>query len=314
MFELARPKGLEIFYCNRTKAMQDTKVLGPGTYAWRVPQNIRMVAWWGCGGGGGGGGGCSGLQDTQRGGGAGGSGGNVGSGFIPAIFLPETIFIKIGPGGIGGGPDTNGTSGGAIYASFEEISTVGEVQSTFLAIGGGAAGLAGTIAAGGTSSPSGSTNPGWYGTDFSNGHYVGYGGSAGGTTGIGTQITLSTGDIRPGAGTGGAGCAATYAAADGGSINVGNIDQTNGNRPGGVGAVGGGGAGLDGYTIWMHQNPFALQLRSIGATGGGNSNTGTGGNGGQGVGFGAGGGGGGAGVTGGIGGRGGDGILLISYW
>lgn len=276
-------------------------------HTWNKPSWARSIFIVCISGGGGGGGGCSGPADSQRGGGAGGSGGSVARGFLPSSFCPSTLFIKVGQGGAGGGPDSSGESGVASTVGLwvdgdGTLSSYSFLVTTDTAIGG----PPGTTAAGGASvSVSGSI------TTYFKCLYTKSGGrpsGAGGATGAGGNGTQQPPSL--GGGYGGAGCAAVYSAAGGGSYGNG-FSPLYGNSPGtGTGAAGGGGQGPDGITVWL---PGEYVFSSLGGSGGGNANTGLGGNGGNG-GLGAGGGGGGAGFTGGRGGAGGDGAVIIACW
>lgn len=301
MFELAGPIKFDVFYHNPRPQS--------GRYMWIVPKTAKMLYWWGCGGGGGGGGGCSGAQDTQRGGGAGGCGGNTICGFAPTIMLPEVLYIEVGAGGEGGGPDTDGVNGGATGYTYTETSLTGIGQGSFF-VAGGPRGQKGTTTAGGVSANTGSTL-GTIGFDFAT-NLIGGSGGSGGLTGSGSTTTPTSNTHTTG-GAGGGGCPATYVTGRGGDVNITNQSFSTGSVFGGEGGAAAGNPGGNGYTVWADKQPFNMLIRSVGGAGGGNSNTGTGGNGGFG-GIGSGGGGGGAGLTGGTGGRGGDGVLILAYW
>lgn len=286
-------------------------VIFENTNQWSLPPKARMVYWWGCGGGGGGGGGCSGAQDTTRGGGGGGSASSIGWGFYPSPLFPEKLYIEIPDGGIGGGPDQDGTGGGTLFVADSAPATpIGgsTYQNVIINVVGGGRGFLGTTTAGGAASNSGSANL-TNGLDIS---FLAIGGTGltGGGFGNGSGTTITSGTlVSPGAG--GAGCPVPFNAQSGGTLFVNEAQST---YSGGTGNITlNGNPGVNGQTLWLEKQPFAALMRSWGGTGGGNSNTGTGGRGGDG-GYGSGGGGGGAGVVGGSGGNGGPGILIIAYW
>lgn len=299
MYNLPEPWSVEIIYANNQLQQ----------HPWQVPKRAKMLHVWACSGGGGGGGGCSGTANTLRGGGAGGSAGNLGWVMLPTIMCPDVLYFTIGQGGAGGGPDTDGTWGESTHVSFNTNPNGVQYSYIILSLAGNGGGGKGTNIAGGTAAGTGSGNSN-VGFSFEDtgidGPYIGGAGTVGTN---GSQVSLYNCVISPG--TGGAGSAATYTAADGGNYFVGWESQTF--RSGGAGAAGGGGSGRDGTTQWNTHHPGAYMIKSIGGTGGGNANTGPGGNGGAG-GIGSGGGGGGGGTTGGTGGKGGDGIAIISYW
>lgn len=275
---------------------------------WALPKKARMIYWWGCSGGGGGGGGCSGPQDTQRGGGGGGTAANIAWGFSPAPMFPDYIYIGVGSGGAGGGPDTAGSQGGSLFVARESAGPGGTIQHVVISAQTGLAGSAGTTTSGGSANQSGTSQPG-IGLDFGAANFIGTTsqGTTGGLIANGANLNGFAGSALTG-GTGGAGSASSYTAFSGGNITLNGTTYL-----GGAGSASLGGNGTDGQTFWLEKQPFAAMMRSTGGTGGGNSNTGIGGNGGY-AGYGSGGGGGGAGITGGSGGAGGPAVLIISYW
>lgn len=301
MYNIPEPWGTDILYPNTSNREQ----------TWIVPKRAKMIHIWASAGGGGGGGGCSGSANTLRGGGQAGGAASVGWVLIPTIMCPDVLYVTVGQGGAGGGPDTDGTNGEQTVISQTTKSNADSSASQYylLALAGQVGGTKGTTSG---NSPAGGTGSLIYNLGFSftsTGLMNPYTGGAGSSGTNAAQVSLYDCIVSPG--TGGAGSAATYVAANGGNYFVGW--ESSSFRSGGAGNATGGGRGIDGTTQWNSHHPGAYMIKAIGGTGGGNANTGNGGNGGNG-GIGSGGGGGGAGITGGTGGRGGDGVVIISYW
>lgn len=276
---------------------------------WLKPKNATLLYILAIGGGGGGGGGFSGAAGSTRGGGGGGGSGGVCRLIIPAVLVPDSLFVKVGNGGVGGtGSGSAGTAGtrsfvftrrgGAAGVSNENVLIV---SSNGTANGGGA----GTGAAAGSAGASVSASSQTQARGLSFGIFLsqaGIGGSAGGVhTGAngGGQDPLASFYV-------GGGCG-------GGGVGTGNTNTVGGSGTGqneSFPTIQGGFIGTReaqaGTTLWLPQYP----LCAAGGTGGGSNGTGTGQNGANG-GMGSGGGGGGGGVTGGAGGRGGGGIVII---
>src|ERR1051326_6336478 len=84
---------------------------------WYKPRNITMVYFLAVGGGGGGGGGASGTTAQSRGGGGGGGAPACGKNILPAIFLPDILYVEPGRGGVGGGAGIAGAAGIPSYVS-----------------------------------------------------------------------------------------------------------------------------------------------------------------------------------------------------
>lgn len=257
------------------------------TSTWTVPDNIDSLLNVSLFGGGGGGGGNGGT------GGGGGGGGHMVSKVL--TVTPRQVYsIIIGAGGNGGSAGYNsGTAGGNGGAtSF----------GTLASANGGSGGTAGR--------------------DSGNTSYAGDGGS-GGTGGGGAGAKSANGTVSDGTGgsgsyggSGGRGLSNSSAAGNGGN----GIAAAGGTGAGGAGSGGGGGGGGYGGKGGDGGEP------NFGGGGGGGGygaygNGGRGGNntpspywGGDGGTAAGGGGGGAAGVTSGIGGKGGDGICILTYW
>ena len=94
---------------------------------WEKPRGINMIRITCIGGGGGGGGGATNNSTTARGGGAGGSSGGFTSLLIPAIFLPDVLYVSVGDGGTGGAAGNPAGLGGfgiGSYVSVAPLETV----------------------------------------------------------------------------------------------------------------------------------------------------------------------------------------------
>jgi hypothetical protein len=150
-----------------------------GWATWTKRRGISMVMMYAWGGGGAGGNGVVGAVSTAAGGGGGGSGGQSIL-LVPAIFLPDTLFVSVGVGGMA--PNAAGVA--SRIAVWPDIVTN---DCVLLANGGGAGGN-GAGATGGTAGAAGAA------ATTSNCAYANIGmltllagqaGAAGGTTGAG---------------------------------------------------------------------------------------------------------------------------------
>lgn len=276
---------------------------------WRMPRGAKYVYMLV---GGPGQSGSSGFAATTGAAGSGGGGGTgaVARGIIPAFLLPKHLLVQVGKGavattaaGAAGNLPVRGTSIG--------YTTNGSAGYQFMltTTNGTAAGAA-TAAAGGTGGSNQSTSSQMFSLPFAT---ISNGGAAGNITGAGTTTLVNV--LTSQAGSSGAGCASTYAAANGGgAVFTSAVDGRIYSGAGGTGAAAGGTDGADGVTIWYNDG---LMFQSSAGAGGGNASTGKAGNGGKGGLCSGGGGGGaasGAGGTAGFGGAGGDGIVIIACW
>jgi len=116
---------------------------------WRKPRGARWIHMIGVGGGGGGG---TGFTSGAGGGGAGGSSGSQTTVMIPAMFVPDVLYIQAGAGGAGATVGaTLGTAGTITYVCIEPVQNVPGPASTLLLATGGTVGAAvPTAALGGT--------------------------------------------------------------------------------------------------------------------------------------------------------------------
>lgn len=274
---------------------------------WNKPQNAKFISIFCLGSGGGGGAGQAGSGSTTRRGGGGGGSAGLSIGMFSASQIPDTLFLQVAAGGLGG-VAANGGSGAISYISVQSNTTAINIllQSSLAAAGGGFSGAnAGTAGIAATAWTGNILND--LGLATSNAGQAGATGSTG-TTGASIAITLPISGGASGAG-------ATTAVFSGGNITgAGFVDTITGGT-GNINLNGTDGSG--GYTSFMPGLSSGVRQATFftGGAGGGSSNNFTGGAGGCGS-HGSGGGGGGAGVTGqgGNGGRGGDGLIIIAAW
>jgi hypothetical protein len=280
---------------------------------WKKPRGVNWVYMIGVGGG------ANGITGTFTGtsvASAGGSGGGSGAQstlLIPAMFVPNELFISTGSGGkvtsvISGG---TGQAGGTTMITVEPIAgvTSGATNLFFLVASGGSASSGGTATAMSGNFPL--AGRGW------SQNFAGQNGGAAGATqnGAGGSITLPTTGlmVTGGAGSGGKDVTGTGGGAGGAitGVGLGGLFPT---LAGGAAAASGtnAGNGINGYMV----KPFMFYGGSGGGSGAfaatGNGSTGsTGGNGGPGCGGGASGPGY---TTTGRPGDGGDGFVYIISW
>lgn len=194
---------IQVFYGDVTTTLLQWQV-------WRKPRGVKMVYLLGVGGGGSGG---TGLNTgTTSGGGAGGVSGTQSSVLIPAMLIPDTLYIQAGAGGQG--PTTSGAQGVAgqpTYVSIEPSTTLTSNMTLLYSLGGTvtsatvatttAGGLAGTAAAASAIGNMPLAGRGFYSL------LGGNAGSAGGaSTGSPTAITPPQTGLMLTGGTGGGGC------------------------------------------------------------------------------------------------------------
>jgi len=288
--------------------------------AWQKPRGFVMATIYAIGPGGGGGSGRS--EDpavNNRGGGGGGGSGGLSRLTIPLFLLPETLYIRVTPGGSGGAavaPTSNGIAGNVAFASAASLVSVYPSTTTqylFLRANSGNGGGGGTTTAG--LGGSGGVISGTSGAPLSSLgatlYIAGNTGAGGGTNTSGVSITQSIASQIYG-GAGGGGCANAGAATSGGNIT----GQSPGPFSASLGGVGVNGAiANDGGNGFSWSTIFPLKI--YGGTGGSapNLSAHVGGNGGNGTMPGAGGGGGGSSRnTSGKGGDGGPGCVIIQCW
>jgi hypothetical protein len=165
---------------------------------WRKPRGVKNVYMIGVGGGSSGAVGDN-AAATNVGGNGGGSGGQT-CVWIPAMFLPDTLYIQAGAGGVGlfggGGAQVGGTP---TYVTIEPSSTLTANMTVLLANGGQAASVSGGVQAFISGMPLAAR--GFY--TFFAGQAGTSGGAAG--NGNGTALTFPTTGLMVMGGTGGGG-------------------------------------------------------------------------------------------------------------
>ncbi len=279
---------------------------GSTNQIWHKPSSASLVMIMAIGAGGGGGGGDSNSAGTTRGGGGGGGSGGWSRLVVPAVMLPDELYIIPGWSN-GGAADTNGQGGadgsGYTYVLTKDVGHFLGINEILVYAEGGGAGVAGS-GSGGTAGAAANVvtianSPGSNAGIFQ--FLGGIAGAAGGGAAVG-------GNIQPAAAvnhliTGGAG---------GGGTNTSNVGLAGGNiltysgAPQINGGTVAGEEGSHGRNLLEHTMQGItghMYWASGGSGGAGGGTTAKGGDGGNG-GPGCGGGGGGGGL---IGGRGGDG-------
>jgi hypothetical protein len=298
----------------------DVQVFGPnsptstgtedGAAVWRKRPGASMVAIFALGAGGSGGHGTVGAVSTAAGGAGGGSGAQVYM-EMPAFLVPDVLYVMVGLGGV----PSAGSGGRSIVAlapgtySAQNVLLVEAKGGT----GGGSGAGGGSGGAGGGVGTIGN-NP------LASGSFITYAGQAGPSSpgpGSPSNVNPPVTGLRATCGCAGAGLNGSGVAGSIGGTFANPDSRIFPTTPGGTAgstATTPGGPGSNGFEI-----PKGYWF---GGTGGGSSHgsaTGAGlvgGKGGDG-GIGSGGGGGGGALTGsvqGLGGRGGDGIVIIVQW
>jgi len=269
---------------------------------WVKPLGCKLVHILCIGAGAGGGGGHTAAAGVARGGGGGGGSGATTFTTVPALLMPDILYVQVGAGGAGGAATVDGSAGSISIVAIAPDSTLINLFVTSGSAGavGGGRGTVSQGGAGGTQGAVISSN-----VPFLHlGNYVNRQGSPGGAGGahtgaVGSNVNAFNAQITS-PGSGGAGTGTTNVNFAGGTVF-----GTNDLAPAVAGGTAAGGAGNPGYQI---QKPLCF----IGGSGGGsNGASGVGGGGGSGS-IGSGGGGGAGGVTGGAGGPGGDGMIVFS--
>lgn len=278
---------------------QDIKIFyaaGTTWQTWQKPRKCSYVYIICIGGGGGGSGGATGVGSTvlQNGGGSGG----VNRALFQSNLLSDTLFVQVGAGGAGGIVGNSGSNGNRSFVSFYPNNAVSTnlvcTSGAAPAVGGNINGLA----------SAGETIATLTNTAFlSSSNFLSVAGvTAPAVISTVTNVTpLSSQITSPGA-CGGAITSSIVSTAGGNVLATSISPLISGGTPGITGVDGG-----NGYTSW---NP----LFGVGGAGGAGATSGqVGSNGGNG-GIGCGGGAAGqvnGGPTAGIGGRGGDGLVII---
>lgn len=289
---LPQPINVEVF--NGGKLSSGT---GSRSTVWTKPRNCKNVGIICVGGGGRGGTGGGGVAGTTRAGGGGGGCGGVVAIYLPSLIVPPRLHVQVG---IGGGVISGQNGGGPSFVALHPLYTGYQSGTTLCLAEGGNAGSGNAGGSGGGSYAKGAA------TDtiltFAKGLVVtkGTGTAQSGQTSVNDtdQATIQPSYQLTRAGAGG-GVSAANVAYLGAEIQ--NQQPIFANFIG---------REQDGDTVW-EENGYLFSSRG---GGGGNGNSaGQGGRGGNG-GLGSGGGGSGAGLTSGIPGNGGDGVVIIVTW
>jgi len=285
---------------------------GPTWKTWEKPRSANMIQITCIGAGGGGGGGVTNADNNNRGGGAGGSSGGFTTLQIPAIFLPDILYVSAGApgrGGVPGNPGGLGTVGQGSYVTIAPYTALTGIYTVCYANGGTVSTVQPTDLT--TSTAPGAVAAATITNMLIAGHgtftaLAGQNGAPGGafSDSAGGNISYPTsGLLLSGGGGGGGGASAggdVIAPTQASYVYFSTLARGNAGNP-----------GQDGRSGYQIQQP----LLSLGASGGGagtNDND-DGGNGSPG-GIGSGGSGGGAGDPGGSGGPGGPGLVIIHTW
>ena len=292
-------------FCNSTGSVWEV---------WNKPRGCNFIRILCIGGGGGGGGGGSGNgSSVNAGGGGGGASGAMTTLTIPAVFLPDRLYVSAGTGGAGA--NTTGFAGFTVNGSAGVASEVCIAPANVgiyivCYANAGTGGSGGTTTGGGGGGSGGGTavvstaNQGFQG--HLNG-IAGQSGAVGGGFGVGGSITYPTTGILFSGGSGGGGILSNSSSAAGNVNAPASQDSTYTLLPTLTAAA---------FTDGQRGIELSLPLMSCGGVGGGAFVNG--GNIGGDAGFASGGGGGGASVTtgtpGGKGGKGGDGLVVIQTW
>jgi hypothetical protein len=294
------PNGFPVPASAQTQVFMGTQgTLAIGLRNWHTYQRPPGVSFYQIIAVGGGGGGRAGLVNSSSLPGGGGGSGAVSCLFIPAMFLPDLLYVHPGRGGLGGTTSgANGSGGLPSWVTLNPVAAPAAATSILLANGGFGADSSVGSNGGGTAIATSAM--------FQNYGLAHFRAGQAGTAGT-TDLTIT--DIPV---TGGGGGSAD--ASRGAQINA--VAELSPLISGGVGTTGGAGSHGIFFQGLIAPGPKGSPMFSTGGAGGGGSTSaspaGRGGNGGPG----SGGGGGGCGLTApfGPGGNGGPGFVIISAW
>jgi hypothetical protein len=197
---------------------------------WRKPRGARWIHLLGVGGGGGGGTGIN--TTTTSGAGAGGSSGGQTTVMIPAMFVPDTLYIQAGRGGAGATATASlGTAGITTYVCIAPYTTIAPAGTLLLA-NPGTAGTAVATATTGGAAPGAVTVATIAGMCLAGrGFYTllaGQVGSAGASSTVpGFPVTPPTTGLMVTGGAGGGGCNGATGFAGGSIIQISGTLGTN---------------------------------------------------------------------------------------
>lgn len=276
--------------------------------SWQKPRGFVMASIYAIGPGGGGG--SAETGNTPAGGGGGGSGG-VSRLTIPLFLLPDTLYIRVTPGGSGGFTELVPSDGVAGNTAFSPSSTLigvypsSTAQYLFLRANAGAGGGAGTAAAAGAGGAAGTISSTAEAPLGNLGATLFIAGNAGGSGGTSNPSGVSQGTGSQIYGGGGGGGYNGVSVGNGGAI-TGLANTPFLTSPGGSGSAQFASNGFSWSTVFP--------LKIYGGTGGQGRPSGAGGPGGAAAAWGAGGGGGGGGFTANKAGDGGPGCVIIQCW
>jgi len=179
---------------------------------WRKPRGVTWVYIIGVGGGGGGG--TSLTNGTFGCGGGGGGSGAQTTLLIPAMFVPDSLYIQAGASGqgaitpSGSAAGTNGTAGIPTYVCIEPDTTLVPSLTLLLANGGGGgvAGTSGAAGTGGTAATIAAISNMILAIKGVYTFFAGQAGTSGGSTSLaGTNVTPPTTGLMVTGGAGGGG-------------------------------------------------------------------------------------------------------------
>ena len=165
---------------------------------WTKPNDAMLIHILCIGGGGGGGSGRKDSTGTTRFGGGGGGSSAVTSMYVPAFLIPDTLYVQVGLGGAGGAAQTvftngnAGANGGYSYVAFYPDFNLGNLllSANGGSAGGGGTASAGTAGAAGTALSISSSSPFYLGL----GQWTsttGQAGSSSSATAVPTALTIS---------------------------------------------------------------------------------------------------------------------------
>jgi hypothetical protein len=277
---------------------------------WQRPRTASMLYIFCLGSGGGGGGGRT-DPTSGGGGGSGGSASHVAL-LVPAVLLPDRLYIQVAVGGVGRAPgDISLGNGQPSYVCIYPNTVVSNVLAVSCTPSSTeASGGASSLSTDGGAAGSGGSGPlntvpmprAGLGIWERSVGQIGQVGGASTTNGLPSSLPTTTPFLAQG---GASGAGWTTGDRVGGACTAIANSYLSQQRPA-TPAAGANGHGSSGPQLWK---PFF----SFGGLGGSSNDSGAGAHGGHG-GYGAGGGGGGGGTTGGNGGNGGDGLVIIVAW
>jgi hypothetical protein len=282
---------------------------GTNWIVWNKPRSCMFIRILCIGaGGGGGGGGDTGTANSAAGGGGGGASGAMATLTIPAVFIPDRLYVSVGIGGKGGAVNTSGGNGLVTQVCIAPSNT--NIYNLCYANGGGGGGAGSNTGAavGGTGGTAAAQADITTANQGFQGHFnsiAGQNGAVGGTGAgnPGGDITYPTTGLLLSGGSGGGGISIALGTFGGYITAPASQNST--------------------YTLFQtfRQSAGVELFQPLMSCGGGGGSSGSlllsGGDKGDNGGFGSGGGGGGASInvfSAGAGGNGGAGLVVIHTW